>query len=1131
MKPFTRLILVLALLLTASASALAREITGTVTDSSDEPLIGVSVTAGDSKVGVSTDIDGNFSISVPNGPVTLKFAYVGYNEHKQLVPADVNKINVVLQESSTMLEETVVIGYGSQKKVNLTGAVASIDGAKFEDRTSGSVSNMLQGAVAGLNVTTSSGVPGESASFNVRGQTSINGGSPLVLIDGSIGDINMVNPNDVDNISVIKDASAAAVYGARAAYGVILVTTKSGQAKEGMATVRFNARAGWETATTSTDFETRGYWSTFICNQFWYARAGENYVNYGHEDMMELLARVNDKTENPDRPWVVEENRNGKNQWYYYANTDWYGENIRRSHPSQQYNISFSGGKDKIKYFLSGGADLKEGMLKLDPDKYKKFNLRSKLDFAVNKWVTVQNNTSFYSSEYSYQGAGGDVQDTFAYLNRHALALFPLKNPDGTWLGNNPYIGYRVGNFRHAIVGGGTHPNKERKTDFMNTFRLNIQPIEQLIVTGDFTYRFNQTRDTHRWNKFAYRQYPDADLEYYITGAGENKLQEDTRTRNYYSANAFATYKDSFNDAHNLTVVAGFNYEKYDYKRINVMAYNISSETLNDIGLIVPITASDGTSANKIDIAGGQNEYALAGFFGRANYDYKGKYLAEISARYDGTSRFGKGHRWGFFPSASIGWRISEENFWKDLRSVWNNAKIRLSYGELGNQQTSSYYNFVRTVTSHTFNNFNFGTGTGAQKYTSLSAPISSDLTWETSKQWDLGLDFSFLNNRLTFTGDVYVRDTDNMLTDGLQLPGVYGADVPQMNIANLRTKGYEIAFQWNDSFELFSHRFNYNIGFQLSDYRSHITKFESNGNKLLTTYYEGQRLGDLWGYCLEDRYFATTEEAQEYASKIDLSTIRGGLPSWEAGDVIFKDLNGDGKVNQGRDDMIKWNDTFYIPGDAGYEEAASHLTDENPATKSEKVPVNSLYNHGDRVNLGNTLPSLMYGITAGFQYVGIDFSIFFQGTGNHVWYPSGQNFSFWGPFAYEYVTFLPSDFYDKVWQEDNVNSYFPRPMGRGAWSKGPLQYANDKYLQNIRYCRLKNVTVGYTLPKKWTRKACIEKVRVYFSGENLHYWSPLKKNTKYVDPESAFNRSSTEFDNYAYPWPRTFMFGLDLTI
>lgn len=1131
MKLFTRLMLVLAILLSTTSAAFAREVKGNVVDTADEPLIGVSVTAGQSKTGVSTDIDGNFVITVPNGPVTLKFAYVGYTEKTVSVAADQSEVKVVLEESSTMLEETVVIGYGTQKKVNLTGAVASIDGTKFENRTSGSVSNMLQGAVAGLNVTTSSGVPGESASFNVRGQTSINGGSPLVLIDGSIGDINMVNPNDVDNISVIKDASAAAVYGARAAYGVILVTTKSGQSKDGMATVRFNARAGWETSTTSTDYETRGYWSAYIVNQFWYARANENYLDYNHEDMMELLARVNDKTEHPDRPWVVIGENKGLPAWKYYANTDWYGENIRKSHPSQQYNISFSGGKDKFKYFLSGGADLREGILKLDPDKYKKFNLRSKLDFAVNKWVTISNNTAFYSSQYNYQGAG-DVQDTFAYLNRHALAVFPLKNPDGTWVGNNPWIGYRVGNFRHAIVGGGTHPNVERKTDFTNTFRINIQPIEQLTISGDFTYRFNQTRDTHRWNNFAYRERPDAEMSYYTTGAGENKLSEDTRTRNYYSANAFATYKDSFADAHNITVMAGFNYEKYDYKRIGVTAYNLSSPTLNDIGLIVPITdEKTGTSANKIEIAGGQNEYALEGIFGRANYDYKGRYLAEFSFRYDGTSRFGKGHRWGFFPSASLGWRFSEENFWNDLRTVWNNAKVRLSYGELGNQQTSSYYNFVRSVTSHDFASFNFGTGTGSQKYTSLDAPISSDLTWETAKQWDLGLDLSFLNNRLTFTGDVYIRDTDNMLTDGLQLPGVYGADVPKMNIANLRTKGYELAFQWNDSFSLWGHPFTYNVGFQLSDYRSHITKFKSNGNKLLSTYYEGMRIGDIWGYRLEDRYFASTEEAQEYAKNIDLSVIRGGLPSWEAGDVIFKDLNGDGKVNQGRDDMLKWQGQFYVPGDAGYAEAEKHLTDENPDTKAEKVPVNSLYNHGDREIIGNSLPSLMYGITAGFQYLGIDFSVFFQGTGNHYWYPSGQNFSFWGPFAYEYLTFLPADFYDKVWQPDNTDSYFPRPMGRGAWSNGPLQYENDKYLQNIRYCRLKNVTVGYTLPAKWTRKARIEKVRVYFTGENLHYWSPLKKNTKYVDPESAFNRSSNDYNNFAYPWPKTYMFGLDITI
>lgn len=1141
MKVITRLLLVMALMLMGLPTAFAanRELKGTVVDSENEPLIGVSVQVVQTQMAVATDLDGNFTIKVPEGPVTVKFSYVGYAPKTVKVGPTENNINVVLNEDAIALEGTIVIGYGSQKKANLTGAVAAIDGKALENRPAVSVANMLQGSVAGLNVTTSSGIPGKTATLNVRGQTSINGGSPLVLIDGAIGEIDMVNPNDVESISVIKDASASAVYGARAAYGVILVTTKNGAAKDGKATVRFNARAGWETGTTSTDFETRGYWSVYNVNQFWGARdGGSQYVKYNHEDMMELLARVNDKTENPERPWVMNTTRNGKDYWVYYCNTDWYHEMYRDNHPSQQYNISFSGGKDKYHYFLSGGMDMKDGIMKIKPDEYKKYNLRSKLDFEVNKWVDISNNTSFYGSTYTFTGAG-DVEDAIAYSNRHAIACFPLQNPNGTWTYKIPqWLGYGIANGRHAMQGNGTHSNTERKTNFSNTFRINIKPIEQFTITGDFTYRFYQYRNKYRRNNLYYWESPTVESSN-LSGAFTNDLCETVGTRNYYSVNGFGTYKDTFGDAHNLTVMAGYNYEKYDYKRVGVRVSPITSDDLDEITLTIP----DPTYT----LYGGQNEYALEGIFGRANYDYNGKYLVEFSCRYDGTSRFGEGHRWGFFPSGSVGWRMSEESFWEPLRPVWNNSKIRLSYGHLGNQQTSDLYNFFRGMSSHNFASFNFGSGNGASGYTSIDAPKSGDLTWETAKQWDLGLDLSFFNNRLSFTGDIYLRDTDNMLTPGYELPGVYGASVPKMNIANMRTKGYELSFQWNDGFQLWGHNFNYNLSFNLSDYRSEITKF-NNDNKLLSQYYAGMQMGEIWGYSLEDRFFATDEEAAEYAANVNLTKVLGGLSGgWKAGDVIFKDLDGNGAVNNGVDGRLRWQGKIYDPGQDGYEEALEHKGDPDIANRAVEIPVNSLDNHGDLRRIGNELPTLSYGVTAGFQYFGFDASIFFQGTGNHYWYPHGQTYAFWGSYSYEYVTFLPSDFRDKVWSVDNPDSYFPRPYGRYAWKSGPLGYKNDKYLQNIRYCRLKNLTIGYTLPTKLTKKACIDKVRVYFTGENLAYWSPLKNNSKYLDPEAAFSRGrdagnwvptvlrdddedNNDYNNYGYPWPKTYMFGIDIT-
>ena len=348
----------------------------------------------------------------------------------------------------------------------------------------------------------------------------------------------------------------------------------------------------------------------------------------------------------------------------------------------------------------------------------------------------------------------------------------------------------------------------------------------------------------------------------------------------------------------------------------------------------------------------------------------------------------------------------------------------------------------------------------------------------------------SMLDNRLDFTIEGYIRDTKNMLTDGVELPAVYGASVPKMNSADLRTSGYEISLNWRDQFTLAGKPFVYNIGGNVSDYKSIITKYDNPEKTFAKSYYEGMEIGEIWGF-KTDGIFQTTEEAQAYAAQVNLDYINSrNTGGWQAGNVKFLDLDGDN-----------------ILGIGG----------------------NSVYSPGDRVILGNSLASFQYGFNFGFDWYGFDFSAFFQGTGNHYWYPHGQNMAFWGCYSYPYLSYLPVDFLDKVWSEDNRDAYFPRPMAYAA-SGGPLSKVNDRYLQNIRYLRLKNLTVGYTIPAKLTRKIGIEVIRFYFSGENLAYWSPLKKNTKYVDPESAFNRDSGAYNQFPYPWRKTIMFGIDIT-
>lgn len=621
------------------------------------------------------------------------------------------------------------------------------------------------------------------------------------------------------------------------------------------------------------------------------------------------------------------------------------------------------------------------------------------------------------------------------------------------------------------MLGEGSHRNTNRANDFQNTTRLVITPWKPLSLTADFTYRLYQTRNTNRSNVLYYREYPDGPLASYATGAGLNKLSESINTRNYYSANVFANYDDTFgkDKAHHVSGVFGFNYETMRLKKVGASGENLTSTSLDDLNLV-------GQNANGevlTSVSGGQSEYALAGFFERLNYDYKGRYLLEVSGRYDGSSRFAAGSRWGFFPSGSLGWRISEEPFFKPLTRYVDNLKLRASFGSLGNQNVSSYYTYMRLISISDFGGNSFGEGSSMAKYANLGAPVSSDLTWETAQQWDFGFDLTMLKNRLNITVDGYIRNTLDMLTAGIELPAVFGASVPDMNTANLRTKGYEATLSWRDQFKLGKRPIEYSLGFNISNYKSYITKYDNKDKTFAKSYYKGMRIGEIWGF-VTDGLFATDEEAQAYAKEFNLSYMESGLTGgWKAGDIKFIDLDGDGTVDNGS---------------------------------------NNVNDPGDRKVLGNSLPSLSYGFTGSLRAYGVDLSVFFQGTGNHYWYPHGHLMSFWGPYSYPYQTFLQKNFMDKVWSEDNPDAYFPRPMAYSTTS-GPMSKVNDRYLQNVRYMRLKNLTVGYTLPVELTQKVGVEQARIYFSGENLYYWSPLKKITQYVDPEAAISRSNDAYN------------------
>lgn len=1061
--------------------AKTQRITGTVVDNNNEPVIGATVRVAGTNTVAITDIDGNYSIDAPEGS-TIEFSYLGCKPASAVAKQGQGKIDITMKEDSNLLNEVVVVGYGTQKKVNLTGAVSMVEGDELSSRTASNMTQLLQGAVPNMNIRMTNGRPGEGGSINIRGVQTLSGSAdgmnPLTLIDGVEGDINTVNPADVESISVLKDASAAAVYGARAAFGVILVTTKKGN--DGRAHVSYSGSYSFSSPTVSTDFETRGYYSAAINELFWYNQRGYNYTNYNEEDWYELWIRRNDKTENPDRPWVMV--KDGK--YKYYANTNWYDHFYNHTRPTWDHNISINGGTDKVKYYLSGNYYEQEGILRQNPDKFAKYTLRSKVDIKLAKFLSLSNNTSFYHDTYKYIGVAG-VGEAIGLRTYNCLASDVPRNPDGSIVAeSSAHPGYPPAQYLNAIDEYGKHRNSDRKQTFQTTFEATVSPIKQLDIVGNYSYSSTVKRNMNREVNVPYSQTPGV-TETLKGWHTYNQLTEYDTDTHYHSFNLYATYSEIFAKAHNLKVMAGINYETQHREYKTIIRDGLSSDDLDDFNL---------ATGENFSIKGGQDQYKLFGFFYRVNYDYLGRYLLEASGRYDGSSRFSPGRRYGFFPSFSAGWRVSEEPFFEPLRTAVSNAKIRFSYGKLGNQANVGYYDYIQTIDTQGLLDYIMGDNNRLPQ-ASVSAPNSSDLTWEKVITKNIGLDLSFFNNRLTFGGDYYWRDTKDMLCAGRDLPSVYGASIPTMNAADLRTQGWELTLGWRDNFTLAGRDFGYSITASVADNTSKVLKF-NNPTKTLGTPYEGMKLGEIWGY-VTDGFFLNDADAESYG--VDQTLVNSMInttpvdPGVHGGDLKFVDLDGDNVIQP-------------------------TLSADRP--RDQKV-------------IGNSLPRYTYSIRLTADYAGFDFSMMFQGVGRQDWYPGGETNLYWGPYARPYQTFIPKDFMTYVWTEDNPNAKFPRPRGYVAMgSNKELSVVNDRYLENVAYCRLKNLTIGYTLPKKWLEKIYMENIRIYFSGENLFCISPFKN--KYIDPEQAGAQNTWRTGNTnlfsVYPNNRQFTFGVNIT-
>ena len=1051
---------------TATAKTGRRAISGKVTDATGEPIIGATISEKGGRNGTTTNVNGEFSLEV-NPENMLTISYVGFAP--QTVKAR-DAMHITLAEEAKGLDEVVVIGYGTKKKANLIGAVSTVTADELKDRPVSSAGQMLQGQVPNLNISFSSGTPGESTKMNIRGATSIvNSGAPLVLIDGVEGDLDRVNPNDIESISVLKDAASAAIYGARAGFGVIIVTTKSN--KDGQAHITYNGRFSWSAPTTKTKFMTNGYQTAKLVDTFFNATSGGSYSKLTPDDYNELEARQYDTTENPARPWVVVSPIDGR--YHYYGNFDWYNYLFDFTQPTWNHNLSISGGNNKMNYMLSGGMNDHDGVFALSTDKYRTRNLMAKFNAEVTSWFRIFSSASLFKSKYTQPGYDFEDGGNVGNLTFHAMPWIVPVNPDGTNVYTLPNSGDRPADGFAAMLRTGNGFSTVNKTEHTYAVGGVLKLMEGLELTGKMTYRTFIKDKLFRMASFQYSERPN-EMKTANSGFFGNRLKDSRATTDVYVYDLYGNYHKTFAEAHNLAIMAGMNYERGSYKWVEPSGKDLLSETLNDLNL----------SVGAKSVKGAQHEYALLGYFGRISYDYLGKYMAEVNMRYDGTSRFKSSDRWGFFPSVALGWRVSEEKFFHNLLPVVSNLKLRASIGSLGNQVTDGYsnpyYPYIRLITLDNMTKLNYIFNNAQAMYATIGSPVSGSLTWEKVVTSNAGLDVGLLNNRLALTLDVYQRNTKDMLATSLTLPAVYGYAVPLENNGELRTRGFELSLSWNDKFLLAGKPFYYGITASLADSKSKLTKFRGNETKILGQNYEGMEWGEIWGYKVQGIYQTNAEVA---ARGVDQSFL-GSKFSDQAGDLIFEDLDGNHKINNGK---------------------------------------GTLSDHGDLVKLGNSQARYHYGFSLNLSWYGFDMSMFWQGIGRQNMYPGDNNMMFWGPYSRAYSSFIPADLPGKVWSENNRDAYFPRAgQDQARWFA--MSKVNDRYLQNLAYCRLKNLTIGYTLPKILTKKIYLDKVRFYFSGENLFTMTKLKSD--YLDPEQM----TTDRNGRVYPFSKTFSFGVDVS-
>ena len=1051
------------------------KVTGTVNDAMG-PIIGASVVEkGKIGNGTITDMDGNFSLSVKPG-ATLVISYIGYKTQEVAVVAG-KTINVTLKDDTEVLGEVVVVGFGTQKKVNLTGAVDVVDSKQLMERPVANAAQALQGIVPGLQITQNSGSLESRPSINIRGTATIgegSAGSPLILIDGMEGDLNTINPQDIENISVLKDAAASSIYGSRAPFGVILVTTKNGS-KGGKASINYNNSFRFGTPVNMKHMMHSVDFASWMNNAF--TNNGDG-VYIDESRMQRIIEWQNAQpygagqriTEDGTilNPILMSDNGQWRGSFSTgCADVDWYDVIYKDWTFSQEHNVSANGGTDKFNYYISGSFFDQNGFLKVGEEDLKRYTVTAKINSKLTDWLTLNYSMRFNREDYNRPATLTD--GTYDSMAQNCWPILPLYDPNGYYVNQSVAQG---------LAEGGSDTKETDNT--YHQFGIVLEPIKNWITHINLNYRI-QSANRHWDSQLLYNH--DKDGNAYRLTASSN-AHEDYYKENYFNFQAYSEYSLSLAEKHNFHILGGFQAEE-----LNVTEFGLQRN-----GIMIPgkpevdLTTGLDVDGNPIvpSTNGARSGWATVGFFGRFNYDYQGRYLLEVNMRGDGSSRFLKGNQWKVFPSVSLGWNIAEENFFEPIKETVNMLKLRLSYGSLGNQNMEKqyWYQVYQTMSA------NAASGSWLQngvKPNTASAPglVSQALTWETIESYNIGLDWGLLDNRLTGSFNWYRRNTNEMIGKAPALPSILGADVPKTNNTDLRTEGWELTLSWRDRL---SSGLSYGAKFSLYDSRSKIMRYPNNPTGNVYTYNEGRYINEIWGY--ETIGIAKTDkEMQDH-----LATLPNGGQNainnseWKAGDIMYKDLNGDGKVSKG----------------------SETLTD-----------------HGDLKIIGNSTPRFQFGLDLNTAWKGFDLRVFFQGVMKRDFW-QGSNYLFgqasngnWAAFG---ITAVSDYFRDEnTWSVKeghnsvNLDSYLPRPL-----YSDKNQQTQTRYLQNAAYIRLKNLQVGYTLPQALTSKWGIERARVFFSGEDLWTGTSL---VEQFDPETIGKNNGN-----SYPLSTTLSCGLSLT-